>query len=301
MARYSRFYLGRVIKLGEATSELLMRVVESAPVISVRGARYTFTDFKAFGDPRKPNGIFGRLTKYRPEGSVDVLKHDVHRVGSELVPDLIEASSEFVYIPEFSGIAYRHVWNSIQREVFERTFSQLFDSSELAFMARCEIRPLVDMRAFASRLANVDLITELRATVNPPNPLLAPCWESLFNYVKKRRIEELVVVEKSHDGIQSRLQEVASKVAAPARDAEESRRLMEPLMGGIGDAAVLMAADGYGSAKIAGLEDGKRVVFKTSDNQKSFEMPAVVAPEELYSTAYDELKIVGGDRWMEHG
>jgi len=301
MARCSRFYLGRLIKLGETTSELVMKVVESAPVISVRGARYTFTDFRAFGDPARPNGIFAKLTKYRPEGSVDVLKRDEHRVGSELVTDLIEASSEFVYIPEYSGIAYRHVWNSIQREVFERVFSELFFISDLTLMAKCEIKPVVDMRAFALRLANIDLITELRAAVNPPNPLFAPCWKSLFDYVKSRRLDELVVSEKSQGGIRSRLQEVASQVAQPADSPEASCELMEPLMGGVGDAAVLMAADGYGTAKVTGLEAGKRVTFKTSDNQKSFEMPAIVVPEDLYSSAYDEFTSVRSTRWMEHG
>lgn len=300
MARYSRFYLGRVIKLGGTTSELLMSVIESAPVISVRGARYTFTDFKAFGDPSRPNGIFAKLTKYRPEGSVEVLKRDEHRVGSALVTDLIEASSEFVYIPEFSGIAYRHVWNSIQREVFERVFSDLFWNSHLVLMAKCEIHPIADMRAFASRLSGIDVITELRATVNPPNPLFAPCWKSLFDYVKKRNLDELVVTEKSDDGIKSRLQEVASKVSEPAVNPLDSCELMEPLMGGIGDAAVLMAADGYGTARVAGLESGRRVVFNTSDNQKSFEMPASVLPEELYSATYQEFKEIGLDRWLEH-
>lgn len=301
MARYSRFYLGRVIKLGGATSELLMKVIESAPVISVRGTRYTFTDFKLFGDRTHPNGVFAKLTKYRPEGSVEVLKHDEHRVGSEAVADLIEASSEFVYIPELSGIAYRHVWNSIQREAFERIFSELFWASDLALMSKCEIRPIVDIRAFVHRLANVDLITELRATVNPPNPLFAPCWKSLFDYVRKRKLQELAVSEKSEAGIDSRLQAVANQVAAPAENSESACELMEPLLGGIGDAAVLMAADGYGTAKVVGYERSKRVVFKTSENQKSFEMPSAFAPEELYSTAYDELREVSSARWMEHG
>lgn len=301
MARYSRFYLGRVIKLGGATSELLIKVIESAPVISVRGARYTFTDFKVFGDPYRPNGIFARLTKYRPEGSVEVLKHDVHRVGSEAVADLIEASSEFLYIPELSGIAYRHVWNSIQRETFERMFGELFWESDLTLMSKCEIRPIVDMRAFVSRLKNIELITELRATVHPPNPLFSPCWKSLFAYVRKRKLQELAVSEKSDRGIESRLQEVARQVAEPAADSESACELMEPLLGGVGDAAVLMAADGYGTAKVVGYENSRRVVFKTSENQRSFEMPSSFVPEELYTAAYDELNDVSSKRWMEHG
>jgi len=299
VARYSRFYLGRVIKLGEMSSERLMRIVQSAPVIPIKGTRYTFTDFKLFGPVDNPNGIFARLAKYRPEGSVAVVRPEIHQVGTELVPDLLEASSEFVYLPAFSGIAYRHVWNVLQKETFERVFSELVSLSDQAFFARCEIQPIADLRTFVTRLARLDRITMLSASVNPPNPLFGPCWKSLFEYIKKRGLSELTIKEEGDKGIDTKIPEIAAAMAdsGPAGHADS---MMEPLLDGVGDAALLMAADGYGRAKVGGTEDGRLVTFKTSDNQKSFQMPVDVVPEELFREAFRYLEEISRDRYLEH-
>jgi hypothetical protein len=68
-----------------------------------------------------------------------------------------------------------------------------------------------------------------------------------------------------------------------------------------GDAVILMAADGYGKAKVEG-HDGKRaIVVRTSDVIQSFKYNAKPEPEQLYDIANGIFKEIANKRYMEHG
>ncbi len=133
------------------------------------------------------------------------------------------------------------------------------------FFVGCDIQPVVDLRTFVTRLSKLDHINELHATVMPPNPLFGPCWKSLFEYMKKRNLTEASIKEQATTGIETRLKEIAAAVLRET-DAQQMVELMEPLLDGVGDAALLMAADGYGRARVKGVEDGRTVVIRTSEN-----------------------------------
>ncbi len=46
-----------------------------------------------------------------------------------IAPNLLEASAPFVYLPEFSGLAFLHVWNGIQEDVFPRRFKAIIEAA----------------------------------------------------------------------------------------------------------------------------------------------------------------------------
>lgn len=296
----TRFYLARVIKFGALTSEGVIRAIRESASVQIRGVRYTFTDFQPFGPNERPTGVYARLAKYRQEGTVEVVKPDVHSVGQEAVANLIEASSPFVYLPEFSGIAYKHVWNILERDQFARAFCQLVEASEHNFFGRCEIEPVTDLRTFVTRLTRLEKITVLQATVKPPNPLFGPCWESLKEYLKTRRLEEVSIKEESSAGISTKVAEIAARMSSGATSAMELHDMMEPLLGGVGDAALLMAADGYGNGKVVGIEESRTVTIKTSENQKSFSFDRDPTPDELFSTAYEQFGKINDERYLDH-
>ena len=300
MRANARYYLGRVVKIGKLTEELLIDSILHPAVISKNKYRYTFTNIKVFGSQGSINGIFARLSKYKPEASVKVVRPEEHEIDDENVENLTEASSPFVYLPEFSGIAYQHVWNHLQREQFPRLFADLVVSKHQGFFLACEVDPVTDMRTFVTRLARLELITSLRASVRPPNPLFGPCWKSLRDYIKKRQLDEVIVREDSQKGINTSVTEIAQQIIAEPSSVDDISALMEPLMGGIGDAALLMAADGYGRAKVEGQEARRTIVIRTSDNQKSFPFKKEPDPEELLHTAYDEFKRISDERYLEH-
>ena len=129
----------------------------------------------------------------------------------------------------------------------------------------------------------------LQAKVRPPNPLFGPCWQSLRDYIKKRNLDEISINEESEQGVKTNLAEIAEIILKREEKPEDIVKKMEPLMGGVGDAAVLMAADGYGKAKVIGTEGTNIIVIRTSENQKSFLLEKEPGKEIFFKTAHKEF------------
>jgi hypothetical protein len=299
MGIQTRYFLGRLLKRGQMTSERVIEAMEDPVIINYRGTKYSFIDFQIITSPNTQPGYFAKIAKYRSLGAVEVVHEASHASAETAVSNLIEAASPFIYLPEFSGIAYRHIWNRLPSEQFERVFKELVETRHQKFFTGCDIERIPDLRTFVTRLSKFDLITELQATVTPPNPLFGPCWESLFRYMKKRNLAEVSIKEQSNNGINTKLKDIASAVLEENSPAQ-MLTLMEPLLNGVGDAALLMAADGYGKGKVGGLEDGKSVYVKTTDNQQGFSFESDPNPELLYQIALQEFNKNSLERGLRH-
>ncbi len=68
----------------------------------------------------------------------------------------------------------------------------------------------------------------------------------------------------------------------------------------ITDAAVLMAADGYGTGKVVGKEQQSTIIIRTSETHRSFLLTTTPAPDELFEEAHKHLKKISKDRDMGH-
>jgi hypothetical protein len=68
----------------------------------------------------------------------------------------------------------------------------------------------------------------------------------------------------------------------------------------ITDAAMLMAADGYGHGKIIGDQRGEEVVIRTSDTHKSFLFAKEPEPSELAKAAAKFFEEISEERDMQH-
>ena len=299
MAKQARYYLGRVLKRSELTTEKISAAVREPVTVEYRGTRYSFIDFEPIGLSAEVGGFYAKLVKYKQQGAVTVVHEERHASVSAEVPNLVDAASPFVYVPQFSGLAYRHIWNALPSDQFERVFKELVETKYQKFFVGCDVEPITDFRTFVTRLSKLDRITELHATVMPPNPLFGPCWESLGEYLRKRKVEEAQISEQAAGGIQTRLKDIALAVLQDEA-ATDWPALMEPLLDGVGDAAVLMAADGYGRGRIKGTEEGKDVVIRTSDNQKSFLFDGDPNPSRLFEFAFDQLQRVSDEQGLRH-
>lgn len=299
MSKQAKFYLGRLRKRGELTAEKIIEAMSDPATIEYRGTRYSFIDFQAFGLPGKETGFYAKIAKYRQLGAVEVVKEDQHASVATEVPYLIDVSSPFVYLPGFSGLAYRHIWNIFPSDRFEKVFKDLVEAKFQKFFVGCDIEPIADLRTFVARLSNLNVITELQASIFPPNPLFGPCWKSLSEYLRKRKLTEAVIKEESSQGIETKLPDIAKAVLSEQSPAD-LLELMEPLLDGLGDAALLMAADGYGRARVKGVESGRPVIIKTSENQKVFIFEGDPEPKRLFEHAFDSFKKINDERGLEH-
>lgn len=292
--RRGRFYLARVIKLGELNQEKLLDAIANAPTVPVGQFEWTITDVvdqRAAAEPF----VFGNLSKYSRQGEVTLVDEPAKRQLPAQAPNLLEASAPFVYLPEFSGLAFLHVWDGIQQNVFPRRFKSIVEAAFDNFFVDCTIEPVADYRVFLDRLNALERIHELSAKVHPPNPLFGRLWGSLDRYIKRRKAEEVTVKESSEkpEGIRTNIVVLVQNILAdPTYEPEQ-----EP---DITDAAMLMAADGYGHGRAVGIENGAEVIVRTSESQKSFLLAKRPAPEHLADAARAQFNQVSTERDMKH-
>ena len=69
----------------------------------------------------------------------------------------------------------------------------------------------------------------------------------------------------------------------------------------IGDAAILMAADGYGKGTIKGRNSSQIIVIKTSETALNFTFDKAPDQHELYLKSLSIFEEVKERRHMEHG
>jgi hypothetical protein len=292
--RRGRYYLGRVIKLGTLDQERLMNAIAESATIAVGQSRWTITTVLDQRDGNLPF-MFGKLAKFADEGHVTVVDTSSKSEVDAIASNLLIASAPFVYLPEYSGLAYMHVWNGVESEVFPRRFKAIIEATYDNFFVSCDVEPIADYRAFSHKLQTLDRITELSAKVHPPNPLFGRLWGSLNNYIRERNASEVAVRE-----IQDQGKGLSTAITRLVIDILRNPDFEPNGEVAIADAAMLMAADGYGSGRVVGSHDGEDVVIRTSDTQKSFLFSKEPHPDELAIEADRHFQRVSAERDMKH-
>jgi hypothetical protein len=161
------------------------------------------------------------------------------------------------------------------------------------FFADLTVERIADVRSFVQKIAELDVVTKLDATVRPPNPLFGPLWAPLREYMKGRRAGKIQVSESGTPdaGLATDLPTVAESLGKGTAP-EAVRSLI--------DAAVLMAADGYGQARVQGKKGRERKVVRTRDSQMYFEHASEPLPEALFEAADQALRTINDERGLKH-
>lgn len=297
MAETTTYYLGRVIKMGQLNTDMIVSAVLRPKPVVWWGNGWSFFD-AARHETRGIEYVCARLSKFNPEGEVVIADPRTRQEVIQSEPNLRVASSSFIYIPTIAGVAFTKVYNHIEERHFVRRFCQIIEETHENFFVQCDIRLISDLRTFAEKLRALDGITRIAATLNPPNPIFGPLWKSLKEYIASRRAERMLVREESgrnaflNTQLPNHVERVATQtISTPYEPAE-------PIP--IGDAAILMAADGYGSGIVRGVLRSEKVVIKTSETVKNFEFEREPTPEGLFEATYNIFRRIEEERHMEH-
>lgn len=292
--RKGRYYLGRVVKFGLLDQDKLLKAILDSPIVEIGKFDWTFTDvIDGRGDDIP--FVFGKLSKYAKNGQVKIVDEASKSQKNRDASNLLEASSPFVYLPQYSGVAFLHVWNGIQEDIFARRFQTIIENAYDQFFVGCEVEPITDYKAFVAKLKSIDTFTEISAKVYPPNPLFGRLWGSLHEYVKRRKASDVSVKETSMNpaGINTNLVNLIVNIMRdPAYDPPQ-----EP---DITDAAILMAADGYGKGKVTGYEGNVETIIRTSDTQRSFLFHKEPIAQDLVKITNEQFSRISEERNMEH-
>jgi len=289
-----RYYLGRVLKLGNLDQAKLMSAILDSVTLPIGKFTWTFIDIEDARKKRAPY-IFGRLAKYAVDGHVPIVDTKQRKKREALAPNLLQASSPFVYLPDYSGIAYLHVWNQIQDDLFPRRFKQLIEATHDNFFVDCTIEPVADYGTFAKRLEKLGTVKHISAKVHPPNPLFGRLWAPLKAYLAERNAQELELRETREGG-----RGLSTDIVNLVRDAAAGSAELFEKTPAITDAAILMAADGYGHAKLIGEKNGAEIIVRTSDAQESFAFTKEPDPAALAKLATAAFRRVNKQRQMKH-
>lgn len=297
MSKRGRYYLGRVIKLGPLDDSMLLRAFTHPAVVEKGKYAWTITNAEIHHSRRVVEYAYGQISKFDPKGLVKVINRRSRRQEERLQPDMAIASCPFVYVPKYSGIAYLHVWNQIERDTFTRRFQDIVEESHQRFFFKCSIESISDMKAFSHRVASLDHVSSIDARVFPPNPLFGPVWRKLMEYLEKRNASELKIHEESEENehLNSKILDHVNGVIRQTND-----RPYEPEGVEISDAAILMAADGYGRGTVEGHKNGSRIVISTFETVRSFLFSKEPDPRELFDEASKHMESITKERRMRH-
>lgn len=295
--RRGTYYLGRVVKLGQLNDETLVKSLLNP--ISINRGKYawTFIETKLFNDEQR-HFVFGKLSKYSPDAQEKFVEPAIRAEAVRVAPNLSIATSPFIYIPAQSGIAFLNVAQHIPQWMFIRRFCEIIHETNGNFFVNCGIETISDLRTFAAKLKLLDGIYEISATIFPPNPLFGHLWKPLRDYIALRKVDTMAITEKSTDDdpINTDLPKHVSAAAEQTEARPYAPR--EPLP--IGDAAILMAADGYGDGLIEGKQGDNVVVIRTSETARNFSFERDPDPVQLYEIASRMFEEVERQRHLEH-
>jgi len=297
MADTTPYYMGRVVKLGNLSADMLMKAILNPKPITWWGNAWSFFDAHDY-EKSGVTFIVGKLSKFNPKGEVVIADPRTRQEVVQSEPNLRIASSVFIYIPEVSGIAFTKVYSHIDEQHFIHRFSQIVQNTYDNFFVECDIRLIADLRTFAEKLTSLEGIYKISAKLNPPNPLFGPLWGPLKEYIKSRRSDKMLIREDA-SGETPLNTDLPRHVQAVANQTDDiPYKPKEPLP--IGDAAILMAADGYGTGLVRGIRQAEMVVIKTSETTRNFDFAREPDPVELFDIAYDIFKRIERERHMEH-
>lgn len=294
--RQGRYYLNRIIKIN-LTQDKLIDAICNPSIIKAGKYFWTFTDIEDHRNDVKPF-IYGCLSKYA-DGAVKIIDENNHKQISTLAPNLLQASSPFVYFPEFSGLCFLAVYNEIQHNIFPKRFKDLIEITRekdfLDLLISCDVEPISDYTSFHKKLSSINKITDIQATIYPPNPLFGRLWKSLKEYLEERNVSSLNIKEHSEkkDGINTNLPNMVNDLSENLSISENTATIT--------DAAILMAADGYGQGKVLGTGNDDLIIeIKTSDTKVSFLFEKEPTVQALAKVAYDKFLRININRKMGH-
>ncbi len=299
MANNVTYYMGRVAKGGLLDSEKLIHAVLNPKPTAWWGKGWSFFDATRY-TIREIDFVFAKLSKFHPDGEVVISDPASKKEAIQMEPNLRIASSTFIYIPKYSGVVFTTQPNHINEHQFGYHFANIIANTYDDFFVDCTVNLISDLRTFAEKLSKLDGIYKIHAKVNPPNPLFGPLWKSLKEYIDSRNSDSMSVREHAGDDAPLNT-ELPLHVQNVVNQTETEQYLpSKPLP--IGDAAILMAADGYGEGLVQGRQQGQEMVtIKTSETNRNFTFGRDPDPAALFEEASLIFDRIERERHMEHG
>jgi hypothetical protein len=292
------FYIGRLVKTGFTQEEFISTLFDSKP-FNDRNNIWNISNMSQ----ENINGLicyFGKLSKAKPDAMVTVMSQDYKQEIEKEEPDLVIASSEFIYIPDYSGLSFHSIPGQIEPRKFIKVFSAIVERNFQNFFVECKINLIDDLENFFKKLNKFDIISKISAVVKPPNPLFGKMWIDLKKYLEERNATELRMQEQGKDStLKTDIKELIELILAGNREKIEEYLKTHRLS--FMDLMILMSLDGYGTGRIDGKTNSRKVFIKTHENLLHFSLlKDQISNAEICNKTNEILKGISNERYMEH-
>lgn len=282
------YFVGRVLKSGILDNDKFIEAIDKGRKFKTRSYSWLITNV-VHNKEGTFEFIYGKLSKYSPEGETTVVDEATKKTRDDLTENLALASVPFVYIPKFSGICYLRLWNQIDDEAFKGRLSDIVLQYWDNLFVGIEIRDILEKYKFLKKIQEFDVIKKIKCEINQPNPFYGDIWKHLQEYLIGRNSKDLKLEEeaKTNEGIRTTLNNHNSNIS------DETNV-------GLIDAAIYMAIDGYGKGQVTGSINGELKVVRTKENVITFKFAKDPLPEELAIEFYELLEKVNAERGLQH-
>ena len=275
----------------------VIQALKKAPSVESREYAWTVLDVMEAElkyKRREYRYIAGSLVKYNPSAAVEVVDEAARKTRLQEEPNLQLGASTFVYFPDEAIFGHKRIWNIVSPKDFRSQIAAIVEAYYDNFFVECELEPVVDLKRFLDKLAQFETVNEIRAKISPPNPLFGPFWKKLKEYLEERRAQSLSLSEKASKG--ESLKTMVLQAVQSVDENEVAKTEPAPLA----DAAILMAADGYGHATVTGRQGKNLVVVRTSEKALHLKLPADLHSDELAKAVISEIVKLNHERRLQH-
>lgn len=322
MGRRTKFFVGRMHKPDDITWPDFLHLTQNSKTLNETLKKWAITDLSTFVSERGESFWHGHLTCYDSSGQVSVVDEDARKHASAPQPNLILASAPFVFLPDEAAIAYAPGIGRFSESLFRAKFCQVLGATRNSPLDEFEINVISDVRSFIERLGTVVEVTSIGVELLPPNPLYSVYWKPLFEYLSQRRLRKLRLEERVRKGesIPTELKSLKLPALSPkAWEGEDDDKIVadslqeEPTnqpnqtvgpskVSSQTDAALLMAADGYGDGTVSGLDMRRKpITIHTRSSAMTVMVPSPPAPQQINANVRMKLREAGVQRNWKHG
>lgn len=210
----------------------------------------------------KGNYIYGYLIKYNPYSEDEVFDEENETSLTEGINNRIVAKSFFIIDHTESLLIYQVVTNHIRKKTFTKMFSQLFiENHKGVRQAYFEISEINDQYTFLQKVQSLKKIERVIISLVPSNPRFADRWKDVDKRLRENNIGSY-------------------------REVQKAKKSESIIVDEVTEDKILMSEDGYGTAKVKGLDqNGAPVNLTTKSSERiiSVDVPKKILEQGFLS------------------
>lgn len=260
-----RYHFGRLYLRGSWADlrEYILRSLRADVYEPDRQYKYGIFDVRELTH-QEHSFVFGRLVKYKHLLEGELVDEGAKRLMEGWLPEGVVGKASFFLHCGSWVIAYRPIANRISDHQFRVILPRLIKAANARFFVDANIESIEEELSLMRAVMALDTVERITVDIHRPNPSLRDVWRPLHERM------QAIGAQRLRESVEAR----GPGLNKQAMEQDEVYR------------GLAMATDGYGSAAVQGIIDGRKVVVKTGDSPVIKEVMDSEDPEVILGQLY---------------